>query len=677
MENIFDAHNKFMIKDSVYMIRKTLGSNIEIENLDYKKIEIWEKSDLLDAWVTGELTFKYKNENHATIPQQSFLELEESQKETAVKWFNILKPIIDKEVSTTELQVYLDSLDPPVKLPTYYFWKKRWDEFNDLRALTHKKRGPRKPSTSENVLKIIDGVIEDTIYEQVKYTVEAIYSEVLLCIDEENEFKEAAEKISYPSRSTIYRRVKAILDVNRKNTLKYGTVQGKLMTEGVKGEINVSRPLQRVEIDWTPVDVLLIDTDTLKPKRTNLVYAIDKFTSYPLGFFLANTVDIHAVKQCLLHAIMPKTYLKDLYSEVEGDWLAFGIPHTLVVDNASVNNSIEFEEICLQLGIRDLQFCAVEGGHQKGTIERAFNNLNTQFVHGLKGTTFSNFIEKGKYDSVKNACITPQGFIYMAHLAMVDLIAHRFNARKRKTPHKLWEESLYKSEHLKVQLPNNINDLKILLMAGSATRKIVNKGVTIENEYYTSYELMELRNYMAANQMNEEVRVRYDLSDMRNVYVYDKYNKKYIIAKETGMQRKKIDTSFPVPYLMLELDSKLATEEKKSVDPKLLGRTKRKIKKIEDNERKKVLRLKREEKQNKINTEGSYNYIGMAVQMGLENTVPHPDPNIRLKIKEDDNTIKSDNNLKNTVRYQSVSHDIDIDALPDWEVVIKTGENYE
>ena len=37
--------------------------------------------------------------------------------------------------------------------------------------------------------------------------------------------------------------------------------------------------------------------------------------------------------QALLHAVSPKTYVKEKYSSVVNEWYAYGLPELLVVDN--------------------------------------------------------------------------------------------------------------------------------------------------------------------------------------------------------------------------------------------------------------------------------------------------------------------------------------------------------
>lgn len=104
---------------------------------------------------------------------------------------------------------------------------------------------------------------------------------------------------------------------------------------------------------------------------------------------------------------------------------------------------------------------------------------------------------------------------------------------------------------LQLPIPQSKKELKLIFMSGIDYRKIQNKGVVIENEYYNSKDLMELR----ANLINEvkhekkigSVKVRYDLADMRSVYVYDKF-KKYIFKQITHLLKER---KFPRIYLFI------------------------------------------------------------------------------------------------------------------------------
>ncbi|GAE47624.1 transposase [Mesobacillus boroniphilus JCM 21738] len=519
---------------------------------------------------------------------------------------------------------------------------------------------------------------------------EDIHSELCLRIDEENVNRDESEKLKYVSQSKVRRRFMELVDIYKVDLPKKGTVLAKLKRDGVKEEVIATRPLQRVEIDWTPVDLMLIDPSDLKAKRPNLIYAVDKCTGMPMGFFVTfKPVDSMALKQCLIHLIMPKTYLKVLYPLVENEWVAHGIPHTIVVDNASVNDSYEFEEACLQLGVKEVQFCKIDAGHQKGTIERAFRRLNTMFIHNQKGTTFSNFIEKGRYDSQKNACITIQGFIYMAHLGMVDIVANTFDKRRGNSPHHLWVQGIEDNKRLMLQIPRSIESLKIILMGGSKLRTIQQQGVVIQNEYYYSQELMELKNLLEKfKRVDEEVRVRFDLSDMRKVFVYDPINNRYITAEFTGLKRKKVNLELPVPLMALELDSKKRTETKKTFSPSDRAKAKRKMELIREQDEKQIKKWKRNK--DKIasdyqNSDFITDTVLKPVQVETksnaiittETKIDVPSINDEIRIIDEEPVVKqkgekksesqNDKNENWYIEYE----DTDIEDLPSWDVNMK------
>lgn len=688
----FTAGTRFLIDDTEYLVRKETGMDCEVENLNYKKKEIWSNNELLKLWWEGSLIFRINPDEDTYIKTNNLEDLDEKLKNEALRRFRILKPVIKGEVLPSEIKSYIESLGGVVKKTAFYEWKKRWERTEDIRALVAFKSGPKGPRINEEVREILDSAInwylDEYVYKGLYFTLEDIYSEFTYRIDEENLTREENKKLRYASQSTLRRRLMELIDPHKVDLPKKGSVLAKLKRDGSKAEVVATRPLQRVEIDWTPVDVMLIDPSDLKPKRAFLIYAIDKCTGEPLGFYVTfKPVDTQALKQCLIHIIMPKTYIKDLYPLVENEWIAHGIPHTIVVDNASVNDSYEFEEACYQVGVKEVQFCKIDAGYQKGTIERAFRRLNTMFIHNLKGTTFSNFIEKGRYNSQKNACITIQGFIYMAHIALVDLVAHSYDSRRGDSPHNLWMQGMEANKHLALQIPRSIDSLKILLMGGSELRTIQQQGVVIENEYFHSAELIKLKIVLEKfNREDEKVRVRYDLSDMRKVYVFDPINKRYITAEFTGFKRKKINADYPVPYITLELDSKRKTQIRKSFNPSNRALAKRKMKLLQERDEKLVRKWKRK---NKADDNQTTDFISEALlkaeeEKGIvtdavittETALNIPITNDEIRIIKEESQVKGKKNKGNVegpkkeedwyIEYD----DTDVEDLPSWDGIL-------
>jgi putative transposase len=398
----FEHGTYFMVNHIEYVVRKSDIRDVVVENIPYKKIETWSRKELTSLWEKGELVFRIKNSENGDQGerriQADFDMLPDEYKKEALRRYEILKPVIKGEIPSKGIVNYLESLPEHLRVSraTFYLWKKIWETYEDIRYLVpqYEARGPKKLYTNPVVLKIMDEVINDYVYRGEKYTDRVMYAEFLLRIDEHNEFRENDDKLNPVSKSTFVRRKKVITDQHKKNKLKYGKPKADLMKNGSTTELYATRPLERVEIDWTQIDVLLVDPDTLQAKKPFLIYAIDKFSGYPLGFFVSfHEPDVIALKQCLLHCLMPKTYIKEYYPLVQNEWIAYGKPEYIVLDNAQVNNSRDLEDVCRELDI-DILYCAVGSGHQKGTIERAFRSLNEAFIHLLKGTTFSNTLER-------------------------------------------------------------------------------------------------------------------------------------------------------------------------------------------------------------------------------------------------------------------------------------------
>ncbi|NHM32434.1 Mu transposase C-terminal domain-containing protein [Neobacillus terrae] len=586
-----------MINDTEYVVRKDKITEIEVENLSYKKIETWSIQELLKLWENNKLIFKVikGNEYESELPDYALIP--ENLRSEAERRLKILQPVLTGEVLQTEIKSYVASLPESEKIcvATFYNWKKRYNRSNnDIRSLISRNdlKGPRERWSNEFALKKAEEVLGEFLHDPEYETMDSLYSEYLIRMDEMNEFR--IEKIKPVSDTTFWRIKQDVLDLEKTDKNQYGRVQAALNRNGSVSKVVVHRPLERVEIDWTPVDVLLVDPKTLKPRRPWLVYALDKYSGHPLGFFVTfNDINAKALKQCLLHCLMPKTYIEDIYPFVENKWLASGKPELLVLDNSKVNESWDVKDACQQLGI-EILFCPVDSGNVKGSIERAFRTLNTKVFHGLMGTTFSNTFQRGRYDSEGKAYLTMQSFIYICHIAMVDLVANDINIKKRATPKELWIQGLEGNPEIRPTLSRTKAELKLILMSGLEYRTITNKGIAIKNENYTSPELMTLRHAMRTKgKEKEKVRVRYDLADMRSIFVYNEEERRYIEAFNKDLDEKGFLLEYPVPYDDLQWDSTMFNKAKEKRDRRLLGRAKRKIRLIQVRDRRKYFKYRR------------------------------------------------------------------------------------
>lgn len=593
---LFNAEQKFLINDSEFLVRRYVDKdNIEVENLSYKKIEIWSKNVLLEKWTTGDLVFKSQiidDDKDKVKFSKEFNDFSLRDRLDAKNRHKILEPVISGEILPGETKNYIKSIG--VSNGAFYKYKSKWDTYRDIRALLPNKRGPKTSRGKfDEIFKMTEKLMGEWYYKGPKYSEIQLIAELKQRIKDENEYRPgnplpiiAKSSPENPnstiSQSTIRRYIKKLVDQYKLDKIQYGPVEAKLRKNGSSKEVQVSRPLERVEIDWTKADVMLVDPNTNKPKRPNMILAMDKYTGHPLGFHLSfEEVDSAALKQCLLHVIVPKMYLKKLYPRVKNKWVTYGIPEEIIVDNASVNDSFDFEEACLSLDI-DTQFTGVASGNQKGMVERALRSLNSYYIHSLEGTTFSNTSEKGQYDSEGNACITLDTFRHMTHIALIDIMAQNRNENKGGSPVELWNNALEENPYLSQPLTQSILDLKIILMTGINSRQITNKGIVILGKTFFSDELMELKRNMEKEYgHSSNLRVRFDSNDMRSIYVYDDFKQRYIVAKPKEIQGIEMEMSRPIEYYDLQLALTLSKNPNVDVETESRGEAFRNIKELE------------------------------------------------------------------------------------------------
>jgi len=198
------------------------------------------------------------------------------------------------------------------------------------------------------------------------------------------------QKIKQVCKSTIYNWIANLRsDISDSSRLGADVARNKYRT--VVGGLKVNQVLERVEIDHTPLDLIVIDSTTMLPLgRAWLTLALDKHSRIVVGFYISfNPPSSYAVLQCLKQMILPKDDLLKRFPDIKNDWPVFGILELLALDNGMDLHSDALKKACLELGIQIL-FCPAATPEMKGSIERFFRTINQGLIHKLPGTTFSN-----------------------------------------------------------------------------------------------------------------------------------------------------------------------------------------------------------------------------------------------------------------------------------------------
>ena len=412
-----------------------------------------------------------------------------------------------------------------LSVPTIYRWLRAYERSgSDIRSLIpawHK--AGRENYLEASVDQIVEAVIDDLYLQRERHSLDDVRLEVLLRVNEANGDRSETEPLPAPSRSTIHRRVQ-----KRDTETRLQGRHGKRATRTMLAQFGKmpppERPLERVEIDHTPVDVILVDAeDGLPLGRPTLTSVLDVATRYPLGYYLGFEPPSYlAVCEALGYAFKPKGDVRAKYG-TSHEWAAYGLPRTLVVDNGREFKGRSLEDACLSLGII-LEYAPKRTPHFRGSIERLFRTQSTGLFHTLDGTTFSNIFARGDYRSLELAKLTLADIDSALHIFLLDYYAEQFHEGLQSTPAHRWEQFL--ADGFQPRLPASAADVDILL-GRVLTRSLFHYGVEIDGLRYNHQALAPLRDRL---KRGEKVKVKYHPADISYVYIYNPLDRDYIRA---------------------------------------------------------------------------------------------------------------------------------------------------
>jgi putative transposase len=540
----FSTGKQFHWQDEIYVIRRLLpGSNLNVTNVRTGETQTVPVIQLIEALFADELQFVGSGQLSKRAIRSDYIDLSdcpETLRAVAEHRLEIIRPLLKlsprergKAVEATvdefreKRQNNERSLRTAISMSSIYRWITDYTKSGgDMRALipnTEKRGGKLGSRLEAEVEAIVRAVIDDVYYVREKRTIDYIHREIAVRIEEENRYRSSEERLKLPSRATIGRRI-AALNIEDKLTAK----QGRRATKQELTQYGATKyptiPLERVEIDHTRSDIIVIDKgDFLPLGRLTLTYCLDTATRYPLGYYLGfEPPSYYTVMECLYCTIWPKGNVREKYG-TEHDWIAYGIPYMLAIDNGKEFIGRDLQDACNLLGII-LQRTPVKTPHFKAAVERMFGTLNTGLLHTLPGTTFSNIWQRGDYDSLKQACISLGDLDKMMHIFLVDIYAEDFHRGLASIPARRWEEAT--KNGFFPRLPSSAKELRILL--GRVGYRIIQSyGIEFESLRYNCSDLTLLRTRMR-KQENKQIKFKYHPSDLSRIYVYDSFDKQYI-----------------------------------------------------------------------------------------------------------------------------------------------------
>jgi len=316
-----------------------------------------------------------------------------------------------------------------------------------------------------------------------------------------------------PDRKTVQRRVSA-LDARRLMAAREGAKAAREKFDPVGPSPAIEEALEKVEIDHTPVDLIVVDEIKRQPiGRPWLTLVIDVASRMVCGFSLSMIPPSSiSVALALAHSVDRKDlWLAD--RELSFEWPVSGLPDLVYMDNAREFHAEALRSAALEWGI-DLDFRPRGLPHFGGHIERLIGTMMGA-VHLIPGTTFSNIAERRDYHSIKNAVMTlpelERWFALQIH-AYHSTIHSNLNL----TPLTAWRRAVaVKGAPIRQMTVADQRNFFIDLLPGER-RKIRRDGIRLFNIQYWHNVLSPL-----AGRITMKVLVKYDPRDLSTIYYQD------------------------------------------------------------------------------------------------------------------------------------------------------------
>jgi putative transposase len=280
-------------------------------------------------------------------------------------------------------------------------------------------------------------------------------------------------------------------------------------TRAVPGELTASHPLEIVQIDHTPVDVIVVDSASRQSMtRPWLTLAIDVHTRMVVGAYLSlDEPSVVSVGVCLLNAVFEKSeFLAS--RDIDVAWPSMGLPKTIHVDNGPEFRSRAFVRGCEEHGIH-VEWRPPGAPRYGGHIERL---IGTQMgaVHVIEGSTGSSIVDRQGRDAQARATLTMRELEQWLLLEILGKYHQKVHATLHRPPIAVWRELMGSTPLL---LPSDRLQFWVAFLP-EQTRLLRRDGIHLFGIRYWTPVLSQ-----DVGRSPQKLTVRYDPRDLSRVFV--------------------------------------------------------------------------------------------------------------------------------------------------------------
>ena len=503
------------------------NSYVKYKNLEYKITQLLNFNEVIGIDVVtkkakllpiAELSsIEPSKDINAESISKDISEINDSEYNEAKRRYEAILPLLEKNLSRKDSVEYSKKIG--IHFTTLYRWQERYKSTGTILGLISNKVGAKKGNTRLNSeIEILIKRIIDSYYLTIqKPSVQSVVDKVLAECKKMN--------IIAPHSNTIRNRIESISEYEKLK--KQGSKSiARTRYEPTPNKFEADYPLQLIEIDHTPCDIILVDDEHRLPiGRPWITVAIDIYSRMIVGYYLSmNAPSVTSVGMCVSNTILPKDTLLAKF-DVNANWNVWGFPETIHVDNGADFRADAVKKAGLAHGI-NIEFRPVGRANFGGHIERAIGTLMSE-IHNLPGTTFSNIKQRGEYNSDANASMTFFEFEKWLVTFITKIYHKRVHNSLFLTPEQQWEEGLFGDENSIgfIQKPSS-NSTIILDFLPIYERTIQKNGVNIEGLNYYDHVLRTKIN-QTENGKKKQFIFKRDPRDISYVWFYEESTKEY------------------------------------------------------------------------------------------------------------------------------------------------------
>jgi putative transposase len=415
---------------------------------------------------------------------------------------------------------------------TVYRWRRRFLlAERDVRALFaqfDKQGGRDKPRLDPEVEGLIDTAIDEEVAKHKGLHAVDVHLAVFLAVQHANTKRTESEHLKAPGLRTIQRRLADLYSFEMA-LANYGLKEAERRHAFHGKSRSVDRILEIVEIDHTPVDLLVVDESGKVIGRPMLTVLLDRFSRCILGFHLSLAGHgTPAVFSALRHALLPKTYLEERYGG-KLDWPCYGWPERILMDNGREFHADAVRDALANISVLT-EFAGSRDPNDKPHIERFNRTFNYTFVHKLPGTTLSHVHKRIGFKAEAEACLTMEQLDELIHVWICDKYHRRpHSGLYGRAPIDVWTEG---ARAHPPQLKMNREDIDIEF-CDVEEKRLQHYGID-----HNTFEYGSTQNTMLGRMLKDprKVTIKAPRYDVGFIWVWNIHDKEYIKATNKDEQ---------------------------------------------------------------------------------------------------------------------------------------------